>query len=370
MIEALAIAIVTPPLLTADLPGLGGRIKSQPEDFEVEEIPAYQPCGSGDFLFLWIEKRGLGAEYFVRQIARRLEVATTEIGTAGLKDRHAVTRQMVSVPARVEDRLGQLDGDGIRLLQVNKHTNKLKPGHLHGNRFRILIRDADDHGGALPAILERLEQQGLPNYYGEQRFGHGGETLRAGLAMLHGDRPAATSDRKNDWRKPFLRKLALSAAQSGLFNHCLGRRLLDGLYRRVLPGDVMSKWPFGGMFVAEDVSREQERFDARETVTSGPMFGRKMFAAAKEAAERESATLREFGLTPSSFTGFGKLMQGTRRHNIVYPGSLSAVLEAEGLRLSFTLPAGSYATVLLRELMKIRLDEVDDDSSAGPVTGA
>jgi tRNA pseudouridine13 synthase len=210
--------------------------------------------------------------------------------------------------------------------------------------------------------LQRLEQQGLPNYYGTQRFGHDGETLHAGLAMLRGERPAGRSD----WRKPFLRKLALSAAQSGLFNRCLGQRLLDGLYRRVLSGDVMAKWPFGGMFVTEDPVREQERFDAREIVTAGPMYGRKMYAAAGEAAEREAAVLRDFGLTPAAFNGFGKLLQGTRRHNIVYPTNLSAAMEENGLRISFALPAGSYATVLLRELMKIRLADEEGDSAAAP----
>src|SRR6478609_7934167 len=109
---------LTTPLLTADLPGLGGRIKASPEDFEVEEIPAYEPSGSGDFLYLWIEKRDMGAEYFVRQIARRLDVPTSEVGTAGLKDRRAVTRQMVSLPGSLEDRLGQLEGEGIRVLRV------------------------------------------------------------------------------------------------------------------------------------------------------------------------------------------------------------------------------------------------------------
>ena len=132
-----------PPLLTADLPGIGGRIKHVPEDFEVEEIPAYEPCGSGDFLYLWMEKRDLGAEYFVRQGARRLGLSPADVGTAGLKDRHAVTRQMVSVPATSEPSLPQLEGDGIRLLSVGRHSNKLKPGHLHGNRFRILIRDVN-----------------------------------------------------------------------------------------------------------------------------------------------------------------------------------------------------------------------------------
>src|SRR5947209_20244135 len=134
---------IDPPPLTPELPGTGGSIKQQPEDFEVEEVPAYEPAGSGEHLFLWVEKRGLGAEYFARQVARRLGVAPGEVGTAGLKDRHAVTRQWVSVPAAAESRLTQLDGDGIALLRVSRHTNKLRPGHLRGNRFRVWIRDVD-----------------------------------------------------------------------------------------------------------------------------------------------------------------------------------------------------------------------------------
>ena len=343
--------LTPPPLWTADLPGIGGRIKTQPEDFEVEEIPAYQPSGTGDHLFLWVEKRGMGAEYFVRQVARRLDLAVREVGTAGLKDRHAVTRQMVSVPAQAEPRLNQLDGDGIRLLNVNRHGNKLKPGHLHGNRFRILVRDVcAEAGERLPPLVERLCRDGLANFYGAQRFGRGGETVRLGLSLLRQEPPP--SDRKTNSRNPFLRKLALSAAQSALFNHCLACRMTDGLMRRVLPGDVMARWPFGGLFVAEDVAREQQRLEAREIVLAGPMFGRKMFRAAGEAARREEKVLQDAGLTTQAFGAFGKLLAGTRRHNIVYVDDLAATAEAEGVRMSFTLPAGSYATVLLREITR------------------
>lgn len=335
--------LAPPPLLTDDLPGVGGRIKVQPEDFEVEEVPAYPPSGQGDFLFLWVEKRGMGAEYFVRQVARRLDVPVGEVGTAGLKDRHAVTRQMVSVPVRAEGRLPQLDGDGIRLLSISRHGNKLKPGHLHGNRFRILVRDVNPAADET-AVLDRLRRLGMPNFYGPQRFGHDGETVLMGMALLNGDLSRRVS--------PFLRKLALSAAQAALFNHALARRMADGLLPRVLVGDVMAKWPFGGMFVAEDAAREQERFDARETVTTGPMYGRKMFPAAGEAAAREATVLQDAALMPEAFRGFGKLLAGTRRHNVIYLNDLTSVREAEGVRLSFTLPAGSYATVLLREVMK------------------
>jgi tRNA pseudouridine13 synthase len=346
-----------PPLATSDLPGMGGRIKCEPEDFDVEELPAYEPCGEGDFLYLWIEKRGMGAEYFVRQVARRLAIPPGEIGTAGLKDRHAVTRQMVSVPLRAEPLLPQLEGDGIRVLRVSRHRNKLKPGHLHGNRFRIVVREVlPEAGERLPPLLERLRQVGMPNYYGPQRFGRDFETLKLGLQLL---RPADPAVRVRP-PSPFLRKLALSAAQSALFNHYLGQRWQDGLLGRVLPGDVLARWPFGGMFVAEDVAREQARFDAREVVSAGPMFGRKMFRAAGEAAAREEQVLRDAGLTPEAFQGFGKLLSGTRRHNLIYLSDLSGQVESGQAVLSFTLPAGCYATVLLREMTKSKVLEPEE----------
>jgi tRNA pseudouridine13 synthase len=339
--------ILRPPLITAELPGLGGRIKSAPEDFDVEEIPAYQPCGSGEFLYLWLEKRDMGAEYFTRQIARRLDIAPADVGTAGLKDRRAVTRQMVSVPAGVEERLSQLDGDGIRVLRTGRHGNKLKLGHLHGNRFRIIVRDLDPAiatADILPKLLDKIRTLGMPNYYGPQRFGRDAETLQLGLAMMRGEKAKV--------RGSFLRKLALSAVQSAMFNHYLARRWLDGLLHKVLPGDVMAKVPFGGMFLAEDLAEEQRRFDARETVTAGPIVGRKTFPAGGVAAEREAGILADFGLEPAHLHGFGKLMQGTRRHNLVYLDDLTADVKDGILQLIFSLPAGSYATVLLREIMK------------------
>jgi tRNA pseudouridine13 synthase len=257
---------------------------------------------------------------------------------------------MVSVPASAEGRLGQLDGDGIRLLSVSRHTNKLKPGHLRGNRFRILIRDASREAN-VDAVLDRIRAQGLPNFYGPQRFGRDGGTVDLGLQCLSGKAPKRI--------RPFLYRFALSAVQSLLFNDVLSRRLRDGLFRAVLDGDVMTKWPLGGMFVAKDVPAEQARFDARETVTAGPMFGKKTFPAEGVAAEREAAVLRDNGLSLNSFGGFGKLVLGTRRQNLIYIDDLVSAWEPEGLRLSFTLPAGSYATVLLAEVMKTNLAEDD-----------
>jgi tRNA pseudouridine13 synthase len=252
----------------------------------------------------------------------------------------------------------------MRVLHVSRHTNKLKPGHLHGNRFCILIRDVEpDAAKRLTPILERLKRDGLPNFYGPQRFGRDGETVQMGMAMLYKaeGKPANLGGLRLP-RSPFLRKLALSAAQSALFNHYLGRRMLDGQLRQVLAGDVMAKWPFGGMFLAVDLATEQARFEARETVHAGPIFGKKTFPAAAIAADREAAVLRDADLSPAAFTAHGKLMMGTRRHNLVYFNDLGATLEEAGLRISFSLPAGSYATILLREIMKSAVPAEDEDS--------
>jgi tRNA pseudouridine13 synthase len=347
---------MTPPLLTAELPGVGGRVRVQDEDFEVEEVPSYEPSGSGEHLYLWVEKRGMAPEHFARTIAQRLGTHPGNIGTAGLKDRHAVTRQWVSAPRECEANVPKLDGDGIRVLKTGLHTNKLKPGHLRGNRFRLLIRDASREAD-VDAILNRIRAQGLPNFYGPQRFGRDGSTVELGWQCLAGRAPRRI--------RPFLFRFALSAVQSLLFNDYLARRLTDGLLRTVLEGDVMAKWPLGALFVARDVPAEQARFDARETVTAGPMFGKKTFPAEGVAAERESAVLKSHNLTPASFGGFGKLVLGTRRHNLIYLDDLTATWEADGLRLSFTLPAGSYATVLLAEVMKTSIAEDDAAGEEG-----
>lgn len=340
-------------MLTPELPGVGGKIRVYDDDFDVEEVPSYEPCGTGDHLYLWVEKRGVGPEFFARTIAQRLGTHPGNVGTAGLKDRHAITRQWVSVPKECESRVKNIDGEGVRVLKTGYHSNKLKPGHLRGNRFRILVREANRDVN-IDAILEQLRTQGMPNFYGPQRFGRDGSTVELGLQCLAGKAPKRI--------RPFLFRFALSAVQSLLFNEYLARRLRDGLFRTVLSGDVMTKWPSGGIFVAQDVPAEQARFDSRETVHAGPMYGKKTFPAEGLAAEREAAVLRASGLSPESFGGFGKLLLGTRRQNLVYLDDLTAAWEPNGLRLSFMLPAGSYATVLLRELMKTA---VEDEPSTG-----
>ncbi|MFM9961626.1 MAG: tRNA pseudouridine(13) synthase TruD [Planctomycetaceae bacterium] len=345
------------PLLTAELPGIAGTLKSQPEDFEVEEIPAYAPCGEGEHLFLWIEKRGVAADELTRHLSSVLDVSPNEFGIAGLKDKQAVTRQFVSVPRRFESLVPTLNTDNIRVLSSTPHQNKLRTGHLHGNRFRILVRNVEpDALAKATAIAERVRLSGLPNYFGSQRFGHNNSTLRQGLSLLSETGTSSEPNRKSRDRqrsgRRFLHRLALSAAQSWLFNQVLAERLRDGLLDRVLLGDVMQVCATGGLFVALDLSAEQPRFDARETVTTGPMFGPKMKPTTNEPAVREQRVLDAAKLSPDAFRRYGHLTDGTRRPLLVRPDDLQISESPDGLLFEFTLPSGCYATVLLHEFMK------------------
>ncbi len=349
------------PYLTADLPGVGGVIKGEPEDFRVVEVPLYEPCGEGEHLFLWVEKRDVSAEMLTQQIAKALGIGRADVGIAGLKDRRAVTQQQVSVPARCENRIAAIETDSIRVIRVARHGNKLKTGHLKGNRFEVLVRETcHDTAARATPISELVTQHGFPNYYGNQRFGFGGETLSLGLDLLTGRKSERDIPRN---RRRFLLRLSLSAVQSAIFNEVLSRRISDGLLDRVLPGDVMQVRASGGPFVAEDIPREQERFEQGETVISGPMFGLKMRHPMGDARERELAALARFGLTPDSFAGWRKLLPGTRRPLLATARDLRIDRAESGLRLTFELNRGVYATSLLREFMKNVA--IDPQCSAG-----
>jgi tRNA pseudouridine13 synthase len=346
------------PYLTADLPGTGGAIKEQPEDFVVEEIPAYEPCGTGEHLFLWVEKRDVSGDELVRHIARRLAVSPRDLGVAGVKDRRATTRQWISVPARCEVALDRVADERIRVLRAARHGNKLRTGHLRGNRFEIRVRNvADDAATRAELIADVIRRLGFPNYFGAQRFGHEQQTLELGLDLIRGRvSPRSIPPAK----RRFLLRMALSAVQSALFNAVLGARLRSGRLHTVLPGDVMQVTASGGPFVAEDPAIEQPRFDARETVISGPMFGPKMRAPQGEAAELERAVLVDWQLEAADFARFPELTSGTRRPLLAWPTNLVVQAGDGDLRLDFELPSGSYATCLLREFMKSTAAEADE----------
>ncbi len=348
------------PYLTGHLPGIGGVLKREPEDFIVEELPAYEPCGDGEHLFLWVEKRDVSAEDLVAHVARSVGVRREDVGVAGLKDRRAVTRQFVSVPATCEPQLGAVETTGIRVLRSARHRNKLRTGHLTGNRFDILIRDvAADSLIIAEAVAEVVRERGFPNYYGEQRFGIGGATARFGLDLLAGRKKPREIEPR---RRKFLLRLSLSAAQSAVFNVVLSERLTDGLFGTVLAGDVMQVTASGGCFVVEDVAREQARYDQGETVLTGPLFGPKMKSPTGEPAAREQRVIDRFGVTREQAAEFSRLVTGARRPIVVRVDDLQLAADPAGLRFRFTLPSGVYATTLLQEFMKT------DANTAGDVT--
>lgn len=299
-----------------------------------------------------IEKRDLTTFEAVRRIAAALGVAEGDVGTAGLKDRHAVTRQQISLPPPVTpEAVLALAVDGVRVLAAARHGNKLKTGHLRGNRFRLVVRELavapDEAERRARAILERLARPpGAPAWYGEQRFGRAGETLELGMRLLRGERVTGGGREK---------RLYVSAAQSELFNRVLEERLKDGLYDRVIAGDVMKKVDSGGLFVSVDPAVDQPRLERGEIAPTGPMFGVEMRAppAGSEAEARELAVLTAAGLSPGSFARVARLAEGTRRPLGFPLGEPSARADGPTLELRFSLPAGGYATAVAWEILGV-----------------
>ena len=335
----------TLPFLTSG-DGIGGLLKQSPEDFFVDEIPAYEASGEGEFLFLHIEKRGIPTPDLLRHIEKVLSLKQFDIGCAGRKDANAVTRQYVSVPASASDLIEKIESDQIKVLSAERHTNKLKTGHHRGNRFRIVVRDAVANADQLAAaLIAEIEQTGFPNYFGDQRFGNAGTTDDLGFRMLRGERVRRMS-------RDGLR-FTLSAVQSRLFNAWVTDRISDGLSRQVLDGDVMQVTTSKGPFVVTDVATEQTRYDSHETVLSGPIFGPKMKQPEGISGEREQAILDRFDLPREAFSKFKKLTSGTRRPLVIWPDDLSMQNVENGIEFSFTLPSGVYATCLMREIQKL-----------------
>jgi tRNA pseudouridine13 synthase len=349
--------VTTPlPFVTAELPGSGGTVRRSPEDFQVDEVPAYLPSGAGPHLYLRIEKRGRTTRDAVRTLAHALGVPERDAGWAGMKDRDAVTTQWLSFPAARDPDPASLAAPGLRVLEVSRHGNKLRTGHVRANRFAIAVRGGDLARAA--AAAEALAARGLPNFFGPQRFGVEGTNAAVGRALVLGE---ATPAARKAGRDRFLRRLSLSAFQSALFNRWLTERMADGLFATALAGDVLKKLETGGLFTCEDAAVDGPRVARFEVSPAGPMFGHKLRPAAGESLAREERILAAEGIALADFARGGGEAEGTRR-----PSRLPVAIALEGLedgyRAQFELPKGSYATVVLRELMKSEaaLPEEDD----------
>ncbi|MFN0011113.1 MAG: tRNA pseudouridine(13) synthase TruD [Phycisphaerales bacterium] len=355
--------------LTADVPGIGGALKQRPEDFLVEEIPAYDPCGSGEHIYLMVQKTNMPTLQMVQLVARHFNVKTSAVGYAGLKDKHAITRQVVSIhtPGKTAADFRELQHPKVVVLWADQHNNKLRRGHLKGNRFSIRVRRVPPTGVlAAKRVLERLEKVGVPNRFGEQRFGHALNNHLVGRAMLVGDwagavceillpegddRPehkaqreavragrykdaimmlpdAASTERDllrgliggaSDERLirtmlPQARQFFVSSFQSAVFNAILDRRLLDAQGGRapgidaLRQGDYAFKHENGSMFAVDDTVMADPGTPARLAglgiSPTGAMWGPEVPRCTGESGEIEAQCLANAGVRPEDLIAF------------------------------------------------------------------
>jgi tRNA pseudouridine13 synthase len=335
-----------PPLWTQALPAVGGAIGPELDDFVVDELPAYAPSGSGDHWYVRVKKRGMNTRDAALAIARASASSERDIGYAGMKDRHGVTTQWLSVPGRAAaPDTWQLPAE-LTLVEVSRHTNKLRTGHLRGNRFDVgLVGTQDGAEEKARALFADIAERGHVNYFGSQRFGRDGRNLADAVAWLGG------VSRLPRGRERFLAKLYASALQSEIFNRYATRRMQRGL-GALLQGEVVRLAGAGASFVVEDSAREAPRWQARDLCLTGPMPGPKMREAKAEAADLEADVIAGLGLDPAALDELGRHAPGTRRDLLVMPEEVSVATDGDRLRLRFTLPAGSYATMLVRELTR------------------
>lgn len=330
--------------------------RSSPETFFVEEMPAYLPSGEGDHTYLWIEKKDLTTLDAVNRLARVLGLGARDIGYAGMKDRHATTRQWLSLPGVDPERARTVAIDGLRVLEVSRHRNKLRVGHLDGNRFEVVLGElAPGEPARIATTLRDFAVRGVPNRYGHQRFGGKGDNVEIGLAILRGTR------REPDSRR---RKLLLSAVQSAVFNRVLELRAEEGGLLAVRSGDILEKVASGGQFPCTDPVVDQARVDSGEVVPTAPLPGNRVRTPEPGTATRalEDRALADVGIGEAELAQVGRSLPGTRRPVVVKVTLDEPAIsdDPQGLRLRFSLPAGSYATVVLEAL------GVDPGSRAEP----
>lgn len=391
--------------LTEALPGIGGKIKEQVEDFRVEELPLYSPSGEGQHTFFEIRKEGISTFHAVRTIARALGVPPKRISYAGLKDAQAITCQVLSVEGVAPDAVTALELPHIRVMWAERHRTRLKIGHLRGNRFAIRIRGVDESALApCQAILDVLDRRGVPNRFGAQRFGQRGNSAHLGRSVvkkdargfindfLGGPHPSETervqsararfdaggwqealdlfpgnmaderralqalARTRGDYQRAYatvpkrLKMFLLSAYQSVLFNRVLDARLqtLD----RVFYGDLAVKHPGRSVFRVEDEVVEQPRAAGFEISPTGPIFGFKMMQALGQQEALEAEVLAGEGLALEDFrVGDGIKARGERR-SLRFRVHDPEMWYDDGIMLRFWLPRGCYATTVLDEIIK------------------
>jgi tRNA pseudouridine13 synthase len=318
-----------------------GRIRSVPEDFIVHELPSFEASGGGEHLLLTIQKRGLNTAFCAQEIARWAGIDERDVSYAGMKDRHAITTQRFSVriPKKVSPDVHLLNNENCTVLDAVWHNRKLARGALAGNRFELTLREVVADKDSLEHSLQTIKACGVPNYFGEQRFGHEQANVDKALAMFEGKRV----DRAK-------RSLYLSAARSYVFNHLLAKRVATGNWNKALLGDVWMLEGTKSIFGPEPLSEELlQRCDALDIHPTGPLWG------AGELRSQDETLAKEMQL-PHEFTelcrGLEKadLRQERRALRLIAKDFDWQFLADDVLKLTFELPPGAYATSVLAEL--------------------
>ena len=317
--------------------GASATLKRLNEDFIVTELPLQLPSGEGEHIWLDIEKNGANTTFVAQQLAEAASVQDRDVGYAGLKDRYAITRQWFSIylPKGETPDLTQFQHPEFNVLSQSRHVRKLRPGDLQGNRFRIALRDVTGDRDAIEANLKAVASHGVPNYFGAQRFGFEGGNVEQGRAMLA---------REVRVRNPKMKGIYLSAVRSFVFNEVLALRIQQGLWGKTLSGDVM-----------DEAGRP-----------TGPLWGRGRVAATEQAQALESAVAERHATLCNGMEHAG--LDQARRALVAKPAEMSwAWPQANQLVLTFSLPAGSYATSVLSEIL--RTTEPDRHTESESATG-
>jgi tRNA pseudouridine13 synthase len=318
--------------------------RSCPEDFIVDEVLGFEPDGEGNHAFLHIQKRNTNTEWLARQLSELAGVPLSEVGYAGLKDRHALTTQYFTVhlSGKAEPDWLQLESAEIKILEVDRHHRKLRRGRLRHNSFRITLRNLSGSCDSLEQRLQQIREQGVPNYYGEQRFGHHGNNLEMAAAMFRGE-----------WREidRHKRSLYLSAARSWLFNRVLSARVEQGSWGKALPGESLITNGTTSAFSVRILSREiEQKVLQGELHPSGPLWGRGRPTSLADALALEQSVLETEETLRNGLEQAG-LEQERRALRLPLTSLQWQFMDPETLVLDFSLPPGSYATSVLREVV-------------------
>jgi tRNA pseudouridine13 synthase len=319
----------------------GGEFRAEPEDFVVEEIPAYELSGRGDHVYFLIEKRNLTSFEVMDLIGKAMHRKSLDIGCAGLKDKRGVTRQWMSLEHVSEDAIRNLNLAGVKILDVTRHRNKLRKGHLTGNKFAIVISGITRlDEAALGECLDELRSRGVPNYFGLQRLGADGSNAALGRDIVLG----------KTWgpRQKQMRKLRISAYRSELFNRVLARRI--GTYDKLLPGDLAFIHANGAVFAVANPEELEPRRIAFEISPSGPEYGHGGVEPGGEEGKIERETIEGEKIPPGTWENLR--MRASRRPLRVKAENLEWRKTGRGIELSFALRRGAYATSLIREILK------------------